>query len=185
MQNDKVFLVLLVIAIVVALGFVLWGFGVFSPTAQVPTYQPTQLPHISGTAPGGTSTTGPATGNQLSDITLKTGNVSVTLKNPATVTTAKYLGAGQYNVTDLNQAMTADYNVVFNAKNGTFAIALLNEPIAKSRTEAAQYMMGTFGLTQKQLCQLPIFVGVPHSVNQFYAGKNLGFGFCAGAIPLQ
>ena len=180
-KKPNVLFIAIVVGVVGTLGIAVWA---FLPNLG---YQvkPTSYTNHPSASTNGTSTAPASNQGTAPQVTIETTSGTVTLVNPATVSTATYLGANQYNVTDINQALSADFNVVFNAHNGSFAVALLKEPIAKSRTEAEQYLLNTLQISQQQLCSLTTYVGVAYNVNQFYSGKNLGFSFCPGAVQLQ
>lgn len=181
MKNNKLTIIVLGLVFCGLLMGVAWGFAPFfihGKRTVVTTY--TNLPAASSTASRGSGqmTQGPAT------VAVPTASGTVTIANPAQVPTAQVLGGGQYSVTDPNNTQ-ADFNVVYSTRDGSFAVALLNEPIAKARTEAGQYLLSTLHISQAQLCLLNVYVGVPRSINQFYSGKNLGFSFCPNAVQLQ
>ena len=79
---------------------------------------------------------------------------------------------------------SGDYYVVSRQSAKAFIIGLLNEPLGNSRQEAEQFLMGTLGISENQMCNLNYYVLATSDVNSVYAGKNLGFSFCPGAIPL-
>lgn len=65
-----------------------------------------------------------------------------------------------------------------------FTIALEQEPIGATRVAAENFLMQSLGVTEKQLCDLKYYVGTDVHTNSQYAGKQLGFSFCPGAVTL-
>ncbi len=76
------------------------------------------------------------------------------------------------------------YVVGYVAATQYFNITLLQEPIADTRKQVESYLEDLMGLSQEQMCQLDYTVAVPNSVNQIYAGQDLRFSFCPGAIAI-
>jgi hypothetical protein len=81
-------------------------------------------------------------------------------------------------------ASSAPYSIYYVGKDQSFSIILLSEPIADNRQKAEQQLMQKIGISQLAMCRLRYYVSVPNDVNSIYAGKNLGFSFCPGAIKL-
>lgn len=81
-------------------------------------------------------------------------------------------------------AASTDFAISYNAQTGVFTIALLKEPLGPVRTEAEQFLEARLGVYGEQLCELNYYLGTPASVNDTFAGKNLGFSFCRGATEL-
>ena len=44
--------------------------------------------------------------------------------------------------------------------------------------------MQHLGISESDMCRLSYMVSVPNRVNTIYAGQNLGFSFCMGAVAL-
>jgi len=80
-------------------------------------------------------------------------------------------------------ASAADYTVSYNSAQQSFLITLA-EPIGQARLSMEAFMIKTLGLTEQQLCNINYLVSVTRYVNTQYAGKNLGFSFCPGAVKL-
>ncbi len=81
-------------------------------------------------------------------------------------------------------AATNDFTIIYRDANHAFNIFLLTEPISAGRQAAEQFLMNQLGISQNQMCYLQYYVSTSNDVNQFYAGKNLGFSFCPGATKL-
>ena len=96
-----------------------------------------------------------------------------------------YLGYHYANGTsDPTASNDPPYLIEYISTTQYFNISLLHEPLGQIRQQAEQYLMAHTGLTQNQMCQIKYMVSVPSSVNQVYAGTNLGFSFCPGAVQL-
>lgn len=76
------------------------------------------------------------------------------------------------------------YHIEYIAETQYFNIALLQEPLGASRRAAEARLLSLLGISKDDLCKLAYFVSTPNSVSQQYAGTNLGFSFCANAVPL-
>jgi len=76
------------------------------------------------------------------------------------------------------------YYIEYIASTGYFNISLLAIPIAESRVEAEQFLLGHLSVSEDQLCNINYRVTVPARVDLLYAGQSLGFSFCPGAVAL-
>ncbi len=149
----------------------------------------TNLPSQGGgaPAPGGASA-------QPAGLTLTSaGGVAIPVndftKDPATVKDAVNPGHYLLGASPSGSALTstttaASYSIQYIDTDQSFTLELLQEPIASARQEAEQYLMSELGISESQMCQLKYVVSTPWWVNQFYAGKSLGFSFCDGAVKL-
>jgi len=81
-------------------------------------------------------------------------------------------------------ASSTSFNIYYNSGPQSFTIALTKEPIGQARLEMEQFLLGSLGITQEQLCRLNYLVSVTRYVNPQFTGKNLGFSFCPGATLL-
>lgn len=81
-------------------------------------------------------------------------------------------------------AASDEYNIVYQQKDGVFFIALLKEPLAQARNNAQQFLISALGISEAQMCTLKYYIGTDSYTNEQYAGQNLLFSFCRGAIPL-
>lgn len=84
----------------------------------------------------------------------------------------------------VESSSTPPFLVMYISETQFFTIELLQEPIGEARTQVELYLEQHLGLTPNDLCKLNYTLSVPVSVNQDYAGKNLGFSFCPGATVL-
>jgi hypothetical protein len=76
------------------------------------------------------------------------------------------------------------YDITYESATRYFNISLLAEPIGQTRLAAQTYLMEKLGIAESEMCQLDYMVSVPDWVNDFYAGYDLGFSFCPGAVAL-
>lgn len=76
------------------------------------------------------------------------------------------------------------YMIEYISATQFFNIELLQEPIGSVRQAAEQYLMSRLSLSESQMCQLNYSIGTTNHTNSQYAGKNLGFSFCPGAVTL-
>lgn len=76
------------------------------------------------------------------------------------------------------------YMIEYISATQYFNIELLQEPIGPIRVEAEQYLMSRLGISQSEMCKLNYSIGTTNRVNSRYAGLNLGFSFCPGAVAL-
>jgi hypothetical protein len=83
-----------------------------------------------------------------------------------------------------SEAPQIPYVIDFNQETQFFIISLLQEPIAASRQQAELFLLDYLGLTESELCSLQYSVTVPARVNGGFAGTELGFSFCPGAVAL-
>ena len=76
------------------------------------------------------------------------------------------------------------YQVLYFEDGSGFLISLLKEPLGQSRLDAESALRAKLGLSNAQLCKLSSQVATSISVNETYAGRELGLSFCPGAIKL-
>ena len=96
-----------------------------------------------------------------------------------------YLGYHQSTGPEDEAATVAPpYVISYIASTHYFNIGLYKEPIGQTRRDAEQYLLKALGVGQNDLCTLKYMLSVPEDVNSVYAGQNLGFSFCPGAVKL-
>jgi hypothetical protein len=81
-------------------------------------------------------------------------------------------------------AEATDFHVVYYKDQNAFIIPLLSEPLGTARKNAEQFMLRTLGVSEQQLCSLNYQVLTTSYISANYAGQNLGFSFCPGAVQL-
>lgn len=106
------------------------------------------------------------------------------IENPGTFVLAGSLGYCLADGTCPAGFPTNDFNVSYSEQTHSFNITLLKEPLAVIRTKAENFFLTALGITEAQACTADYYVGVSYYVNPVYSGKNLGFSFCPGAVPL-
>ncbi len=94
------------------------------------------------------------------------------------------MGDALYALTSLDATTSTPFGITFNELDGTFAIGLDAEPLGATRTAAEVYFLSMVGIPEQDACALDVYVGTVARVNEFYAGRNLGFSFCEGSVPL-
>lgn len=85
---------------------------------------------------------------------------------------------------DMPTETGAPYSIIYFEKDQQFNITLFKEPIAETRIAAEQELMARAGLSEDIMCRMKYWLAVPYSYNEFYAGRNLGFSFCPGAVSI-
>lgn len=64
-------------------------------------------------------------------------------------------------------------------------VSLLAEPLGEVRRDAENELRLILNISDADICALPdIQVWTSRSVNEFFAGKDLGLSFCPGAVTL-
>lgn len=77
-----------------------------------------------------------------------------------------------------------EYSIQYNALDQSFTISLLAEPLGEVRRKAGADLLRALEISQYDACRLRYQVLTPASVNEAYAGRNLGLSFCPGAVAL-
>lgn len=80
---------------------------------------------------------------------------------------------------------TDSFSVSYNAVAEYFTLVILDEPIAVNRKRAEDFLMSRLGIGEQEMCQLHYSFSAPYWVNEFYAGRELGFSFCPGSVSLE
>ena len=131
---------------------------------------------------GSNSNTGTGSGtNQIIPIQLTNGSTvkvpdfTKTNQPPVASATSGYQVAGSVN---------GDFQILYFPAQSYFLISLLAEPLGANRKAAEAELRAKLGLPDSQLCKLNIEVNTIGSVNNTYAGENLGLSFCPGAVLL-
>ena len=79
---------------------------------------------------------------------------------------------------------TPPYLITYIKETQYFNITISEEPIGEMRKKAENYLLGKLGVTKLELCNVNYTIATPSSLNSTFAGTNLGFSFCPGAITL-
>jgi len=177
------------------------GLAVFVVIFRPPTPSPTQVP--TNTTPNTNSGQHTGSASFPATATSTSGGTSV----PAPVMTIMVVDGSPLQVRDFKQSSTtvehpsapghyyiaggvnptnnnSPYSILYTESDQSFNITLLAEPLDTVRKNAEAELLQILGVTLYQACTLVYEVSTPRFVNQFYAGKNLGFSFCPGATSL-
>ncbi|MDB5189190.1 MAG: hypothetical protein JWL82_147 [Parcubacteria group bacterium] len=171
----KIILIAAAVALLIAVGIVAWLVLGHKKTPQLSVPDAVTFP-VDPTNSGGNGsfTTIPTTdGGSIKTKDLETdADVHEDPVNPGYF----YLG--------YQDARTAPYLIEYIADTHYFNVELLTEPLGQNRIAAENYLMNKLGITKQEMCVLDYTLGTPRSVNEAYAGTNLGFSFCPDAVRL-
>jgi len=189
----KRFLPVIAVAIVLVIAIALWIASTHRTAAPsgAATTTPVTFPVVTGIA---TSTTGQA--QQVMVVALNGGG-TITTKDfihngvtiPDTQNAGSYYLAGGPGYCDADGSCPAagsasDFIATYDSANQFFTIDLTSEPLGQSRRDAEAFLQTTLGITAQNMCRLKYYIGTVNAVNETYAGRNLGFNGCSGAVPL-
>jgi len=76
------------------------------------------------------------------------------------------------------------YVISFFSEDQSFTVSLFAQPINAIRRRAESDLLNQLGLSEGEACFLRYVVLVPFDIDKNYAGRNLGFSFCPGAVEL-
>lgn len=118
--------------------------------------------------------------------------VSVATTSRSGVEAAPYysLGSLPYGVApslateSLPSSVNRGYEILYFPDSKVFSIFLYAEPIGATRLRMQQDLEQRLSVSAAQLCNLVSYVRVSPLANVFYAGKNIGFSGCPGAMTL-
>lgn len=75
--------------------------------------------------------------------------------------------------------------IQYDEASASFTVLLVRESLAAAREAAELYLMTLLGVGERELCQLSITVAVTEDFNPVYgAYENLGVSACPGAVEL-
>lgn len=111
----------------------------------------------------------------------------VTEQDP--INPSQYYLAGKNALCELESdcysgAPADDFDVVYFSDEEAFAIGLTAEPLGQARRNAEQFLMQALGISEEEMCALNYFLTTDQGVSEQYAGADLAFSFCPGAVPL-
>lgn len=72
------------------------------------------------------------------------------------------------------------FNLAYFRPDGTILIALKKKPIFETRKDAEKSLLEIMGINKDAACKLNVSIEVPVSIDENYAGENLGLSFCPG-----
>ncbi len=180
----KTIIIVIAVLVLIVGASLLWMFFFGAKSPAVSNVQPsgTGLPIAQNAIP--TVTTGPVLNlPSASGGTLPANNFLTSPDTYPDPMNPGYYSLG-YSVNQPDSISTPPFLIEYQSTTKFFAIALLREPIGPTRTRVEQYLEQHLGLSQNNLCNLNYTLSVPNSVNEQYAGQNLGFSFCPGAVVL-
>ena len=187
------FLIIGVVALILlGVGFSFAYYFVTQPKQDAAMPEPVTFPISSGGTSGGAATSSRAT-ITVGTIAGQSLEVRDFIHDPRTVADVvnpgSYLLAGElgYCLGDGSCPVASDitdFSVMYSETTQAFTIVLLREPIGETRRRAEAFMLERLGITETEACALRYHLGVPTSVNETFAGRNLGFSFCSGAAKL-
>ena len=177
------------IGMVVVFAILTKSLGTPTPVGTTPSNQNTGSTGVVATVPSG------STGTQQPTVSLPTADgAEIQAKDIKKDTVVgKYPTPGYYyigfhapvsGVVDPTATENPPYLILYIEASHYFNIELLEEPIADTRVAAEQYLLQHLGITESDMCRLSYMVSVPNRINTIYAGQNLGFSFCIGAVAL-
>lgn len=174
-------IILLVIIVAVVYGLF------FANKAALPSSGDNTSFPIASTSPGTTN------GSPTMTIADKDGKaLSVNNFVSASGTVAEPYTKGEYVLADdcanndgcTSAAQATGFRIVYDSRNQSFNVLILSEPLKDSRKAAEQFLIKSLGISQAGLCSLNVTVGTILSVNDTYAGQQLGFNGCPGSVLL-
>ena len=83
---------------------------------------------------------------------------------------------GQYAVL----RRTKDYEILHYPVDNSFLITIYNVDFEQARTEAELDFLKTLNLSERDVCQLTVTIGVPYFVNPDPSGYSHDLSFCEG-----
>jgi hypothetical protein len=120
----------------------------------------------------------------IDTVTIPTEQGSVQTTDITKLPEIKSIGDGTYSLDGTRSDKNAGFSLVYYKSDNSYAIAILNEPIAQNRIAASKYLLELLQISEADACKLNVYIGTIYSVNQQLAGQNLGLSFCPGAIQL-
>lgn len=100
------------------------------------------------------------------------------------VTTAKFTENAPYQYTGGSVLESTDeYAISYDATSQSFNIAISEQPIAKSRTDAEMKFLSDLGITQSEACKLTVTLGVNYGTDPNLFDRNFGLSFCPTGVP--
>lgn len=184
------FKIVTIVFLLTAASFVFWFLFLSDQKPDSIDGAPTELPSGSGldrgnpVEPPQPGSYGSGEGGTLEILVNNSESVVI---NDVRIDTETYsMGNGNYSLTGfLNNTPETQFNITFTETDGSFAVALLEEPLAESRKAAENFLVNKLNVSPEVLCSLSVYVGVPVSINSALSNENLGISFCPGAFPLE
>lgn len=76
------------------------------------------------------------------------------------------------------------YVILYSGDDESFTVSLRSQPLGVTRARGEDDLLAQLGITEGEACSLRYVVLVPFEIDKNYAGRNLGFSFCEGAVSL-
>lgn len=160
---------------------ILW-YLLFAPLGAPPASRPSSTVTLPSS---GAVTVPPSTTDQSGS------RIPIPIQNGTVITTKDFIhtgttiedpaNAGNYYLTG---SSTQGFAIGYRTPAQFFTIALEQEPLGATRLAAEHFLMTKLGISESQMCALPYYLGTDVHTNSLYAGRNLGFSFCPGAVAL-
>lgn len=115
---------------------------------------------------------------------IKTTEGLITVRNFIMDEDVQELGGGAYFLGSLNESGEEPFTMSYFAPDQSFAIALLKQPLMDTRVAAEKALQERLGVTEQEMCELSIRVGVPYVIIPTIANVDLGVSYCEGSIEL-
>jgi len=177
---NRVLLIVVGVIVLIGVGGVIFMLSAGPKNTPAPTATSTSpfgTANQGGTVPANNTTTRTVVTTDGTSISIP----DITANHPAdTEVSGTY-----YHVTE-NQnhdQLYPNFNIVYGT-DSTFSIGLSSEPLGQARLAAENKLRELTGLTNAQLCKMSVTVMTIPSVNETYAGQELGLSFCPGATKL-
>jgi hypothetical protein len=170
----KIIIGILVAVLLIGGGVMVWSFF-FVPAVPSEEPGPITLPQA-GDTPGGAR---PATATSTSLTTIDGRSIPVRDFSNDT-DSIQDANNPQYYRLGSNDA----FAVTYISNTDFFIIEIQEEPIGPNRKKAELYLEQKLGISRQSMCVLQYQIVAPWWVNSLYAGQNLGFSFCPGAVKL-
>ena len=112
---------------------------------------------------------------------------SITIEDPANKGNyylAGSSGACRPDGTCPSAGTEENFSIVYFNSSRSFVVSLNAEPLGATRLRAEQYLTNMLGISKVEMCALKYDVLTTSYVSEQFAGEDLGFSFCPGAVLL-
>lgn len=90
--------------------------------------------------------------------------------------------SGVYLLHENPEGERHDFIIEYHESDQTIHVLIQSQPIQFVRQAAETRLQVVLGMSQRELCNLRYQVIVPYWVSERYAGQNIGFSSCPGAV---
>lgn len=91
---------------------------------------------------------------------------------------------GFYSLNGADPIVNLPYSILYSENDGSFTISLEATPLAVARERVSKDLLTILDITEKEACELNVYVGVTYYTDKALSGKNLGLSFCPDRIAL-